>query len=198
MTMPRQSATTKTSAGFTLTEMLVALAVGMFILNIAFASFFFTQKFMRKIEVITAKNNCAQSMIAWSLTGKTAAFPSTIALFRGVHGEISDTQAGGTSNLQDVRVFTSITPMSFSRNSSVAQINVRGGHGLISGQHVRIKFVGPDDTTFNGDFRVKSTIGQDSFTFNNAGADTAFTAIVAPNSRIEPQLSRLCIPKSNS
>jgi hypothetical protein len=61
----------KTKSGFTLTEMLTALAVGMFVLNIAFASFFFTQKFVRKTEALGSKNDVLKSRILWLMTTRS-------------------------------------------------------------------------------------------------------------------------------
>lgn len=66
-----------TQRGYTLVEMLVALAVGMAVMQIAFASFFFIQKFVRQIERIDGLNQVAQATVLWSI-GKpslAAGFP---------------------------------------------------------------------------------------------------------------------------
>lgn len=53
--------------GYTLTEMLVALGVGMVVMQIAFTSFFFIQKFVRKIDRVDGMNQVAQSAILWTI-----------------------------------------------------------------------------------------------------------------------------------
>ncbi|MBN8527128.1 MAG: type II secretion system protein [Planctomycetes bacterium] len=66
-----------TPRGYTLVEMLVALAVGMAVMQIAFASFFFIQKFVRKIERVDGFNQVAQAAVLWSIgkPDKVAQFP---------------------------------------------------------------------------------------------------------------------------
>lgn len=63
--------------GYTLTEMLVALGVGMVVMQIAFTSFFFIQKFVRKIDRVDGMNQVAQSAILWTIgkPGVVATYP---------------------------------------------------------------------------------------------------------------------------
>jgi prepilin-type N-terminal cleavage/methylation domain-containing protein len=56
---------------FTLIEMLMALGVGMLVVNVAFAAFVVDQKLIRRIETISAEDSVARSMVLWSLTRPT-------------------------------------------------------------------------------------------------------------------------------
>jgi hypothetical protein len=58
-------------SAFTLVELLVALAVGMLVIQIAFIAFFFIQKYIRRIERIDAMNLVAQSAVLWTITRPT-------------------------------------------------------------------------------------------------------------------------------
>lgn len=53
--------------GYTLVEMLVALGVGMVVMQIAFTSFFFIQKFVRRIDRVDGMNQVAQAAVLWSI-----------------------------------------------------------------------------------------------------------------------------------
>ncbi len=53
--------------GYTLTEMLVALGVGMVVMQIAFTSFFFIQKFVRRIDRVDGMNQVAQAAVLWTI-----------------------------------------------------------------------------------------------------------------------------------
>lgn len=55
-------------SAFTLVELLVALAVGMLVIQIAFIAFFFIQKYIRRIERIDAMNLVAQSAVLWTIS----------------------------------------------------------------------------------------------------------------------------------
>lgn len=71
--------TYRSHRGFTLTEMLVATAVGMAVVQMAFTSFIFIQKYIRRIERISATNQVAQSALMWSISKPTlmgADFPN--------------------------------------------------------------------------------------------------------------------------
>lgn len=57
--------------GFTLTEMLVATAVGMAVVQVAFTSFVFIHKYVRRIERIDATNQVAQAALLWSISKPT-------------------------------------------------------------------------------------------------------------------------------
>ena len=55
-------------SGFTLCEVLMALIVGMLVVNLAFAAFVVDQKLIRKIETLGAEDAVARSMVLWALT----------------------------------------------------------------------------------------------------------------------------------
>lgn len=63
--------------GYTLIEMLIALGVGMVVMQIAFTSFFFIQKFVRRIDRVDGMNQVAQAAVLWSIgkPAKVADFP---------------------------------------------------------------------------------------------------------------------------
>jgi prepilin-type N-terminal cleavage/methylation domain-containing protein len=163
---------------FTLTEMLVALAVGMLVVNIAFTSFFFTQKFIRKTEELGAKNDVAQAMMLWSLSGKTATYPSTAAAVRGIQGRFAATAAG--SGYQDAIVYTELTPKSISGTTVTTSKN----HGLVVGMEVDLVVGGTPNTR-----TVTVVTSTNAFTYSGAspGAITA----------VRPILGRLCLPRVN-
>ncbi len=56
------------TAAFTLTEFLVALGIGIFVINVAIYAFMYDQKLINKIEVIGAKNDVAASMVLWTIS----------------------------------------------------------------------------------------------------------------------------------
>ena len=58
-------------SAFTLVELLVALAVGMLVIQIAFIAFFFIQKYIRRIERIDAWNLAVQSSVLWTISRPT-------------------------------------------------------------------------------------------------------------------------------
>lgn len=172
---------------FTMTEMLVALAVGMFILNIAFSSFFFTQKFIRKTEMLGAKNDCAQALILWTLSGRTQAgvpFPST-PQFRGVTGKIVDTN-GVSSDYHDLVVFTEFACVSVVAGATNRTIKVRGNHGLVVGQQVELIKTG-NVVESAVPSTVTSLSGSDGFVCANTLTDVI---------KVRPILARLCVPKA--
>jgi hypothetical protein len=99
--------------GYTLTEMLVALGVGMVVMQIAFTSFFFIQKFVRRIDRVDGMNQVAQAAVLWSIgkPTKVANFPRGEQISRvGVPldgaGPVGVVSAGGrtTFTLRDYNV----------------------------------------------------------------------------------------------
>jgi prepilin-type N-terminal cleavage/methylation domain-containing protein len=54
--------------GFTLIELLVAMSIGLIIMNVAFTALYFTRKFIRKGELLGAKNDAMQSAMLWCMT----------------------------------------------------------------------------------------------------------------------------------
>lgn len=59
--------------GFTLVELLVSLAVGMLVVQVAFISFFFIHKYIRRIERVDASNQTAQAAVLWAISRPTIA-----------------------------------------------------------------------------------------------------------------------------
>lgn len=170
--------------GFTLTEMLTALAVGMFVLNIAFASFFFTQKFIRKTEMLGAKNDCAQALMLWVQTGRAKAgvdFPDT-AQFRGVRGRIADTNGAGT-DYHDLVIFTEVGA-SASPSGSNRLVRTAGAHGLIVGMAVDV--VNSSNALEAAPSTVISLSGSNAAVISGSSTDCI---------KIRPILDRLCVPK---
>lgn len=51
--------------GFTLAELLVALAVGLAVVQIAFASFFIVRKYVNRIQRLEAAANLLQTAVTW-------------------------------------------------------------------------------------------------------------------------------------
>lgn len=62
--------------GFTLVEIMVAMAVGMVLLNAAFALLSQTQKFIRRIEKTGLRSEIMQGQIMWVLSGGGADYPA--------------------------------------------------------------------------------------------------------------------------
>ena len=89
-------------SGFTLIELLMAMAIGLVISNIALASFIATQKYIYRMERLSAMNDAAQSMILWCLTkqGREINYPNT-PQFRGIAGSVTATAEICTLNLYD-------------------------------------------------------------------------------------------------
>lgn len=58
----------RSRTAFTLTELLIALGVGMIVLNAAFVVFLNTGKFFKRIESVGTKDMVAQSAILWVIT----------------------------------------------------------------------------------------------------------------------------------
>lgn len=56
---------TSSRSAFTLTEMLIALAVGLVIIQIAFASFFMVQKYVNRIQRLEAATQTLQAAVIW-------------------------------------------------------------------------------------------------------------------------------------
>jgi hypothetical protein len=54
-------------AGFSMIELVVAMGVGLFVINVAVGSFFFNQKMIHRIETIGAKNEVAQDAVLWAM-----------------------------------------------------------------------------------------------------------------------------------
>ena len=54
-------------AGFTIVEVLVALGIGIFLVNVAVYAFIYDQKLISRIEVIGAKNDVLANMVQWSI-----------------------------------------------------------------------------------------------------------------------------------
>lgn len=81
--------------GYTLVEMLVALAVGMAVMQVAFASFFFIQKFVQKIDRLDAMNQVAQAAVLWTIGKPT----KTVDFQRS--NSIADAQLGVIGVPQD-------------------------------------------------------------------------------------------------
>lgn len=96
-------------SGFTLIELLMAMAIGLVISNIALASFIATQKYIYRMERLSAMNDAAQSMILWCLTkqGREINYPNT-PQFRGIAGAVTATAEICTLNLYDT---ASATPL---------------------------------------------------------------------------------------
>lgn len=80
----------RTNAAFTLTELLMAMAIGLVISNIALASFVATQKYVKRVEALGAQTSAAQSMALWCSTkpGHESAYP-TGRQFRQMGGAIT-------------------------------------------------------------------------------------------------------------
>lgn len=172
--------------GFTLTEMLTALAVGMFVLNIAFASFSFTQKFIRKTEVLGAKNDCAQALMMWVQSGRAKAgvpFPDT-AQFRGVMGRIADTDGAGT-DYYDLIIFTEVAATATTSGSN-RTIRTTGAHGLLVGMAVDV--VKSGGTLEAAPSTVVSLSGSNVAVITDPFSSTDVI-------KIRPILDRLCVPK---
>jgi hypothetical protein len=183
-----------TRKGFTLTEMLVALAVGMFILNIAFASFFFTQKFIRKTEFIGAKNDCTQSLMLWMLTGRSAAnFPKD-PQYRGVIGRIDPTP-GAVSEFSDLIAYTEHALKSLSVSGSDRTIYTIGNHGLTVGMQVELL-----DTTNNKTAlaNVTQLKGSEGFICTEIASTRESGHNESLIGRVRPIHARLCIPKQGN
>ncbi len=51
--------------GFTLVELLVSLAVGLVVVQIAFASFFIVRKYVNRIQRLEAATNILQAAVTW-------------------------------------------------------------------------------------------------------------------------------------
>ena len=76
-------------AAFTLVEVMMAMSIGLLLLNTAFVAFVSTGKFIRRIESIAAKNDVAQSVILWSFAKNGLAdYPTDVPQSRriGVSG----------------------------------------------------------------------------------------------------------------
>jgi prepilin-type N-terminal cleavage/methylation domain-containing protein len=58
--------------GFTLTELMVATAVSAYMISMAFAALSFTSRAIRRGEDLGARNQCLQSSLLWSLSGRDA------------------------------------------------------------------------------------------------------------------------------
>jgi prepilin-type N-terminal cleavage/methylation domain-containing protein len=74
---------------FTLIELLVAMSIGLIIMNVAFTALYFTRKFVRKGEVIGAKNDAMQSMMIWCMTNVDPTTYPTGPQFRQVGGRLT-------------------------------------------------------------------------------------------------------------
>lgn len=57
-------------SGITMVEVLMALAVGMLVLNMAFIVFVNTSKFFNRIESVSAQGDVAQSLVYWVVAMK--------------------------------------------------------------------------------------------------------------------------------
>lgn len=103
-------------SGFTLIELLMAMAIGLVISNIALASFIATQKYIYRMERLSAMNDAAQSMILWCLNkpGREGNYP-TSAQFRGIGGKITPDSVAlpevCTLELYDLNSATPTTPL---------------------------------------------------------------------------------------
>lgn len=66
--------------GFTLIEIMVALATGLILLNAAFALLSGTQRFIRRIEQTGVRTDVLTGQVLWVVTGGTTAdYPTGIA-----------------------------------------------------------------------------------------------------------------------
>lgn len=187
----------RTRKAFTLTEMLTALAVGMFVLNIAFASFFFTQKFIRKTEMIGAKNDCAQALIMWTMTGRAQAISmDPNAQFRGVHCYLRDTSGPGASEFMDGIVYSEFTIQAkVDITATKKEISVRGNHGLAVGHKVELYDPVHNKRALATVLTLKGTSG---FTCELITGPPVYDAPgfdFTDADRVRPVLGRVCIPK---
>jgi prepilin-type N-terminal cleavage/methylation domain-containing protein len=102
------------SSGFTPIELLMAMAIGLVISNIAMVSFIATQKYIYRMETLAAKNDAAQSMILWCLSKPTKEvdFPTSIQ-FRHIKGIITVVTANELCalNLDDDLPATTVSPL---------------------------------------------------------------------------------------
>ena len=71
-------------SAFTLTELLVALAVGMVVVQIAFASFFIVRKYVNRIQRLEAATNLVQAAVTWYGFNSTTALPNELKWVPGV------------------------------------------------------------------------------------------------------------------
>jgi prepilin-type N-terminal cleavage/methylation domain-containing protein len=70
---------------YTLIEILLAMAIGLMVLNAAFVAFVNTGKFFHRIETISAKNDVAQSAIVWSIAKSSLdGYPTNTGQFRRI------------------------------------------------------------------------------------------------------------------
>lgn len=78
------------TAAFTLTELLMAMAIGLVISNIALASFVATQKYVKRVEALGAQSDAAQSMMLWCMSkpGNETGYP-TGRQFRQMGGAVT-------------------------------------------------------------------------------------------------------------
>jgi len=64
------------TSGFTLTELLVALAIGMMVVQVAFSSFIMVQKFINRIQRMEAASKVLQGAIIWYIhNGDLSTYP---------------------------------------------------------------------------------------------------------------------------
>jgi prepilin-type N-terminal cleavage/methylation domain-containing protein len=70
-------------SGFTLVEILVAMGIGLVIIQIAFASFVIVQKYVNRIQRLDAANKMLQSVIVWHGYRNFKTYPDALKLLPG-------------------------------------------------------------------------------------------------------------------
>ena len=108
--------------GFTLTELMVATAVSAYMISMAFAALSFTSRAIRRGEDLGARNQCLQSSLLWSLSGRTA---SNLAHANGgrCHAILLANQVYGNVSF----VFSDAVPITSYASGSPATVSITNG-----------------------------------------------------------------------
>ncbi len=77
---PRPGAPVHPRHGFTLAEVLVALAVGLMVVNVALAAFTADRSLIRRIQAVGAETEVERSLVLWAIThpNQGTAYPAGI------------------------------------------------------------------------------------------------------------------------
>jgi type II secretory pathway pseudopilin PulG len=78
--MVRPDVRPRTCAGFTLVEVLVALAVGMLVIGVAVSAFAVDRNLIRRIQAVSAETRVERSLVVWAITrpGQGTAYPAGV------------------------------------------------------------------------------------------------------------------------
>lgn len=125
---------TRHGRGFTLIELLVAMSIGLIIMNVAFTALHFTRKFVKKGEIIGAKNEIVQSCMLWKISkGTISGYPNNIPQFRLMGADFTGSATTSTSVVPEI--FSTVILKDYSKCSHANDASPNDCKGVNAGEN---------------------------------------------------------------